>query len=145
MSGPREGVRVIDLTAVWGGPFGARMLRDYGAEVIKVESPKQWDQLRALGLIPRSEPHWYDRSAYFNHNNRNKYGFALDLSGDAGRDVLLKLCAISDVIVENFRADVMDRLRLSYDAIPAVTPRLLYVSLPSHGQTATTKHPYDTA
>ena len=139
MSAPLEGVRVIDLTAVWAGPFGARMLGDYGAEVIKVESPGQWDQLRGLGLIPRSEPHWYDRSAYFNHNNRNKYGFALDLSGDMGRDILLRLCAISDVMVENFRADVMDRLRLSYDDVRAANPRLIYVSMPGHGKTGPEK------
>ena len=139
MSAPLEGVRVIDLTAVWAGPFGARMLGDYGAEVIKVESPRQWDQLRGLGLIPRTESHWYDRSAYFNHNNRNKYGLALDLSGDAGRDVLLKLCAISDVILENYRADVMDRLRLSYEALRAVNPRIIYVSMPGHGKTGPEK------
>jgi crotonobetainyl-CoA:carnitine CoA-transferase CaiB-like acyl-CoA transferase len=139
VSAPLEGVRVVDLTAVWAGPFGARLLGDYGAEVIKVESPKQWDQLRGLGLIPRSEPHWYDRSAYFNHNNRNKYGFALDLSGDAGRDVLLKLCAMSDVIVENFRADVMDRLRLSYHEVRAVNPRIIYVSMPGHGKSGPEK------
>ena len=139
MTAPLDGIRVIDLTMVWAGPFGARMLGDYGAEVIKVESPRQWDLLRGLGLIPRSEAKWYDKSAYFNHNNRDKYGLALDLSGDLGRDVLLKLCAVSDIIVENFRSDVMDRLRLSYEDVRAVNPRLIYVSMPGHGKTGPEK------
>ena len=81
MSAPLAGIRVVDLTAVWAGPFGTRMLGDYGAEVIKVESPRQWDLLRSLGGIPRTEPKWFNKSAYFNHNNRDKYGFALDLPG----------------------------------------------------------------
>ena len=134
MTAALDGVRVIDLTMVWAGPFGTRMLGDYGAEVIKVEAPRQWDLLRSLGLLPRTEPHWYDRSAYFNHNNRDKYSLALDLSAPAGREVLLRLCAVSDVIVENFRADVMDNLGLGYDAIKAVNPAILYVSMPGHGK-----------
>lgn len=139
MTAPLAGTRVIDLTAVWAGPFGTRMLGDYGAEVIKVESPRQWDLLRSLGLIPRETPRWYNRSAYFNHNNRNKYGLALDLSSAAGRDVLLRLCAISDVIVENYRADVMDNLGLSYEAVRQANPTIIYVSMPGHGKTGPEK------
>lgn len=139
MTAPLAGTRVIDLTAVWAGPFGTRMLGDYGAEVIKVESPRQWDLLRSLGLIPRETPRWYNRSAYFNHNNRNKYGLALDLSSSAGRDVLLRLCAISAVIVENYRSDVMDNLGLSYEAVREVNPAIIYVSMPGHGKTGPEK------
>ena len=136
---PLAGVRVIDLTMVWAGPFGARMLGDYGAEVIKVESPRQWDLLRALGLIPRTEPNWFNRSAYFNHNNRDKYSFALDLRSDLGRDTFLRLCEKSDVLIENFRADVMENLRLTYDDVRAANPRLVYVSMPGHGKTGPEK------
>ncbi|MBI5946551.1 MAG: CoA transferase [Chloroflexi bacterium] len=139
MSAPLAGLRVIDLTMVWAGPFGARMLGDYGAEVIKVESPRQWDLLRGLGLIPRTTPRWYNMSAYFNHNNRDKYGLALDLSQPEGREVLLKLCAVSDVIIENFRADVMDNLRLTYEDVRAVNPEIIYVSMPGHGKTGPEK------
>ncbi|MGH2610174.1 MAG: CoA transferase, partial [Tepidiformaceae bacterium] len=122
MTAPLAGIRLVDLTMVWAGPFGTRLLGDYGAEVIKVESPRAWDLLRALGMIPRDVPRWYNQSAYFNHNNRSKYGVALDLRSDRGRDLLLKLCAVSDVIVENFRTDVMDNLGLSYEAVRAVNP-----------------------
>ncbi len=136
---PLDGIRVVDLTMVWAGPFGTRMLGDYGAEVIKVESPRQWDLLRSLGQIPRAEARWYNKSAYFNHNNRDKYAVALDLGDPRGRDVLLKLCAVSDVIVENFRSDAMDNLGLSYEAIHAVNPRIIYVSMPGHGKTGPEK------
>jgi crotonobetainyl-CoA:carnitine CoA-transferase CaiB-like acyl-CoA transferase len=111
------------------------MLGDYGAEVIKVEGPKAWDQLRGLGLIPRTEPRWYNRSAYFNHNNRSKLSLALDLRNPLGRDVLLELCKVSDVLVENYRSEVMDNLRLTYDDVRQVNPALIYVSMPGHGKT----------
>ena len=85
---PLDGIRVIDLTMVWAGPFGARLLADYGAEVIKVESPGMWDQLRGLGQIPRTTPRWYNQSAYFNHNNRGKLAVgpvrSWPAAGDAG-------------------------------------------------------------
>jgi crotonobetainyl-CoA:carnitine CoA-transferase CaiB-like acyl-CoA transferase len=139
VTAPLTGVRVIDLTMVWAGPFGTRMLGDYGAEVIKVEAPRQWDLLRALGLTPRDVPRWFNRSAYFNHNNRDKYGFALDLSGDRGREMLLRLCEVSDVLVENFRADVMDKLGLTYDAVRERNPNIIYVSMPGHGKTGPEK------
>lgn len=139
MTMPLDGIRVIDLTMVWAGPFGTRMMGDYGAEVIKVEAPKQWDMLRSLGLIPRDVPRWYNRSAYFNHNNRDKYSLALDLADPRGREVLLRLCAVSDVIVENFRTDVMDNLGLSYETVREANPNIIYVSMPGHGKTGPEK------
>ena len=99
MTMPLDGIRVIDLTMVWAWPFGARMLGDYGAEVIKIESPRQWDMLRSLGLIPRDEHHWYNKSAYFNHNNRDKFAAALDLSDTRGRELMIK---ISDALQRQF-------------------------------------------
>ncbi len=131
---PLEGVRVVDLTMVWAGPFGTRLLGDYGAEVIKVEAPRQWDLMRSLGFQPRDLERWYNKAAYFNHNNRNKLSLTLDLRSPRGRDLLLRLCAISDVLVENFRADVMDSLGLGVEAVLQANPRLLYVSMPGHGK-----------
>src|SRR5688572_3101908 len=135
MTAPLAGIRVVDLTMVWAGPFGTRLLGDYGAEVIKVESPRAWDLLRSLGMIPRDVPRWYNQSAYFNHNNRGKYGVALDLSSERGREILLQHCAVSDVIVENFRTDEMDKLGLDYGAVRAANPRIIYISMPGHGKT----------
>lgn len=139
MTQPLAGIRVVDLTMVWAGPMGTRLLGDYGAEVIKVESPRQWDLLRALGLIPRDVPRWYNRSAYFNHNNRNKYAISLDLAHPLGRETVLALCAKADVLVENYRSDVMDSLGLSYEVVRSVNPNIIYVSMPGHGKTGPEK------
>ncbi len=140
MTAPLAGIRVVDLTMVWAGPFGTRLLGDYGAEVIKVEGPGQWDLLRGLGGIPRTVDRWYNRAAYFNHNNRNKYSAAIDLRQEAGRDLLLQLLAKSDVLVENYRANVMDNLGLSFEEVRAVNPRIVYVSMPGHGKTGPEAH-----
>ncbi len=140
MTAPLAGIRVVDLTMVWAGPFGTRLLGDYGAEVIKVEGPGQWDLLRGLGGIPRTVDRWYNRAAYFNHNNRNKYSAAIDLRQEAGRDLLLQLLAKSDVLVENYRANVMDNLGLSFEEVRTVNPRIVYVSMPGHGKTGPEAH-----
>ena len=140
MTAPLAGIRVVDLTMVWAGPFGTRLLGDYGAEVIKVEGPGQWDLLRGLGGIPRTVDRWYNRAAYFNHNNRNKYSAAIDLRQEAGRDLLLQLLAKSDVLVENYRANVMDNLGLSFEEVQAVNPGIVYVSMPGHGKTGPEAH-----
>ncbi len=140
MTAPLAGIRVVDLTMVWAGPLGTRLLGDYGAEVIKVEGPGQWDLLRGLGGIPRTEPRWYNRAAYFNHNNRNKYSAAIDLRQEAGRDLLLQLLAKSDVLVENYRANVMDNLGLSFEEVRQANPRIVYVSMPGHGKTGPEAH-----
>ena len=135
MTAPLAGIRVVDLTMVWAGPLGTRLLGDYGAEVIKIEGPRQWDLLRGLGGIARTEPRWYNKAAYFNHNNRNKYSAVLDLRQEAGRELLLQLCAKSDVIVENYRANVMDNLGLGFEEVRAASPRIVYLSMPGHGKT----------
>ena len=140
MTAPLAGIRVVDLTMVWAGPFGTRLLGDYGAEVIKVEGPGQWDLLRGLGGIPRTVDRWYNRAAYFNHNNRNKYSAAIDLRQEAGRDLLLQLLAKSDVLVENYRANVMDNLGLSFEEVREANPRIVYVSMPGHGKTGPEAH-----
>ncbi|TMB96741.1 MAG: CoA transferase [Chloroflexi bacterium] len=121
---PLHGVRVLDLTMAWAGPYATRLLADMGAEVIKVEAAKNWDLLRTYTGQPPDVERVWDKSPYFNHVNRNKYGCALDLSNDRGRELLLKLVTLSDVVIENFRAEVMDNLRLSYETL----------SMPGHGK-----------
>jgi crotonobetainyl-CoA:carnitine CoA-transferase CaiB-like acyl-CoA transferase len=131
---PLEGVRVLDLTMVWAGPYATRILGDLGAEVIKVEGPANWDLLRDLHLLGRDVERAYDRSAYFNVLNRNKFACTLDLGAPEGRDLCLRLVAISDVVIENYRPDVMESFDLGYEAFKAVRPNIIMVSMPGHGK-----------
>jgi len=125
-----EGVRVLDLSRMLAGPYGSMLLADQGAEVIKVEEPDGGDPMRVMGppFLPEGE------SAYFLSINRNKKSVALDLTTPAGRDVFLDLAAQADVVWENFRPGVMERLGLSYAALAAVNPRLVLCSISAYGQ-----------
>lgn len=130
---PLTGVRVLDLSKVWAGPYGTRLLADMGAEVIKVEAPGAWDMTRSLALLPRETERIYNRSAYFNHYNRNKYGCAIDLSHPKGRELGLRLVTLSDVVIENYRSDVLERLDFTYEAMRAAREDIILISMPSHG------------
>ncbi len=132
---PLEGIRIADLTMVWAGPYATRLLADMGAEVIKIESLAVWDQLRGLGSLPPDTPRLYNKSAYFNHNNRNKYGATFNLRHPRGKELFLELVKQCDVVMENYRAEVMDRLGLSFDELRAVKPDIILVSMPGHGKT----------
>ena len=125
-----EGVRVLDLSRMLAGPYGSMLLADMGAEVIKVEEPDGGDPMRVMGppFLPDGE------SAYFLAINRNKKSVALDLTKPAGRAVLLDLAAEADVVWENFRPGVMERLGLAYAALAAVNPRLVMCSISAYGQ-----------
>jgi crotonobetainyl-CoA:carnitine CoA-transferase CaiB-like acyl-CoA transferase len=125
-----EGVRVLDLSRMLAGPYGSMLLADQGAEVIKIEEPDGGDPMRVMGppFLPEGE------SAYFLSINRNKKSIALDLTMPAGRDVFLDLAAQSDVVWENFRPGVMDRLGLSDAALAAANPRLVLCSISAYGQ-----------
>jgi len=132
---PLYGIRVLDLTMAWAGPYATRLLGDMGAEVIKVEAVNSWDLIRTFtGQPPKVERVW-DKSPYFNHLNRDKYGCVLDLSQERGRELFLRLAAISDVVIENFRAEVMENLGLTYEVLSAANPQLIVVSMPAHGST----------
>ena len=118
----------------WAGPYATRLLADMGAEVIKVEAVNNWDLIRSFtGQRPTVERVW-DKSPYFNHLNRNKYGCVLDLSNPKGRELFLRLVAISDVVIENFRAEVMENLSLTYDVLAEANPEIIAVSMPGHGK-----------
>jgi crotonobetainyl-CoA:carnitine CoA-transferase CaiB-like acyl-CoA transferase len=119
----------------WAGPYGTRLLADMGAEVIKIESVDNWDVLRALNGQRPDVERVLDKSPYFNATNRNKYGCALDLSNPSGRDLFLRLAAISDVVIDNFRAEVMNNLGLTYDVLSEVNERIIVLSMPGHGKT----------
>jgi crotonobetainyl-CoA:carnitine CoA-transferase CaiB-like acyl-CoA transferase len=125
-----EGVRVLDLSRMLAGPYGSMLLADMGAEVIKVEEPDGGDPMRVMGppFLAGGE------SAYFLSINRNKKSVVLDLTRPAGRDVFLELAAHADVVWENFRPGVMERLGLSHAALSAANPRLVLCSISAYGQ-----------
>lgn len=128
MPGALEGLKVIDLSRVLGGPYCAQMLADHGAEVIKVEPP-QGDETRLWGPPFDSE----GISAYFAGINRNKRTIALDLSKPAGRDVLLKLLKGADVLIENFKTGTMEKWGLGYDTLSQKFPRLVHARVSGFG------------
>ena len=128
-----DGVRILDLTKAWAGPYCTRLLADMGAEVIKVEAPGAWDLLRSLALLPHGTERAYNKAAIFNHYNRNKYGCSIDLAGPKGRELALRLITLSDVVIENHRSDVLERLDLSYETMRQARADIILVSMPSHG------------
>jgi crotonobetainyl-CoA:carnitine CoA-transferase CaiB-like acyl-CoA transferase len=130
------GLRIADLTIITAGASATQILADLGAEVIKVEATGHPDPFRnwaALAPPDLAEP--WNASPTFNAVNRNKRGITLDLKHPLGRAAFLKLVSVSDVVVENFRRGVMDRLGLSYAALCQVRPNMLMVSLSSQGAT----------
>jgi crotonobetainyl-CoA:carnitine CoA-transferase CaiB-like acyl-CoA transferase len=125
-----EGVRVLDLSRMLAGPYGSMLLADMGAEVVKVEEPAGGDPMRVMGppFLPGGE------SAYFLSINRNKKSVALDLTTAGGRDVFLELAARADVVWENFRPGVLERLGLGYATLTAANPGLILCSISAYGQ-----------
>jgi len=123
---PLQGVRVLDLTRVLAGPHCGRMLCDLGAEVIKIEPPD--------GDLTRfSSPRVGSLATYFIQQNAGKKCMSIDLSTPEGADIVKRLVEVSDVLVENYRAGVMDRLGLSYDVLATRQPRLIYASISGYG------------
>jgi crotonobetainyl-CoA:carnitine CoA-transferase CaiB-like acyl-CoA transferase len=123
-----EGIRVLDLSRMLPGPFCSMMLADLGAEVIKVEEPSTGDPTRW------SPPMVGNHSAAFLQVNRNKKSLALNLKEPEGRDIFLKLAASSDVVLEQFRPGVAERLGIGYRAVAEVNARIIYCSLTGFGQ-----------
>ena len=128
MSGPLEGVRILDLTTVVMGPYATQILADLGAEVVKVEPP-EGDIMRHAA--PMRSP---GMGHIFLNANRNKRSIVLDLKKYAGREACLALARTADVLAYNIRPQAMQRLRLGYDEVRAVNPRLLYVGAFGYSQ-----------
>ena len=131
---PLEGIRVADLTMMWAGPFATRLLAEMGAEVIKIESPKAWDNIRTLIPQPGVADPW-NSSYYFNDYNRDKKSLTLDLADPRGRATFLRLVPHCDVVMENYRADVLDNLGLGYDVLRGARPDVILVSMAGYGKT----------
>ncbi|MDA8204849.1 MAG: CoA transferase [Thermaerobacter sp.] len=124
---PLTGVRVIDLTQILSGPFATQILADLGAEVIKIE-PLWGDKARQNG------PEKVGRSTYFASLNRGKKSVAVDLKNPRGREIVSGLASAADVLVENFRPGVMDRLGLGYSTLRNQHPRLIYAACSGFGR-----------
>ncbi len=130
---PLDGTRVLDLGIITAGASTSALLADLGAEVIKVESSAYIDPFRLWdkGL---GAPDWWNQSRFFQFTNRNKRGLALDLKHPEGKALFLDLVARSDVIVENFRRGVLERLGLGWDVLVAANPKLILCSITSQGE-----------
>jgi crotonobetainyl-CoA:carnitine CoA-transferase CaiB-like acyl-CoA transferase len=123
MSGPLTGVKVVDLSAMLSGPWATDLLGDQGADVIKVETPGKGDHVRDMGNQSGGMP------AMFVNINRSKRSLTLNLKSDEGVEVLNRLAASADVVVQNLRPGVVERLGVGYDDLASVNERLIYLSL----------------
>jgi len=130
---PFEGLRIVDMTTFWAGPSCTHMLAMLGAEVIHVESTRRPDGTRLIAGIPITEDQWWEKSPIFSGLNTNKKGLTLDLQSAAGRDLLLRLIATSDVIVENFTPRVLEQIGLNFAAVQAVRPEAIMLRMPGFG------------
>ena len=128
--GPLNGAKVLDFTRVLAGPFTTQILADLGADVIKIESVNEGDLTRAFPPFRNGESH------YFVSINHDKKSMAIDLKKPEGLKIVKQLaCHVADVVVENYRPGVMDRLGLSYETLSALNPKLIYCSISGFGLT----------
>ncbi|MFV2089796.1 MAG: CaiB/BaiF CoA transferase family protein, partial [Pseudomonadales bacterium] len=136
---PLQGVRIVDLTHVWAGPLATRMLGDLGADIVKVEAPLA----RGSATVPAigqglwvggeaGEDSW-NRQSLFTKLNRSKRGVCVDLKVASGRETLLELIRVADVVIENFSANALERLGLGYETLSSINPDIIYVSMPGYG------------
>lgn len=128
MAGPLSSLKVLDFSALLPGPFGTMLLADMGAEVVRLESPTRPDMVRAL---PPMEDGISVCHAYL---NRSKKSLAIDLKKPEGVELVKKLVQEYDIVVEQFRPGVMDRLGVGYEALKAANPRIIYCSITGYGQ-----------
>src|SRR5213594_878272 len=126
---PLSGITVLDLTRVLSGPYCTMLLADMGARVIKIEQPVKGDDTRQWG-----PPFLDGESAYFLSINRNKESVTLDFKTPEGREVLERLIAKSDAVVENFRPGTLDKVGLDYRSLAPTYPRLIFCSVSGFGQ-----------
>ncbi|MHA1231573.1 MAG: CaiB/BaiF CoA transferase family protein [Candidatus Helarchaeota archaeon] len=137
---PLEGLKVLDLTRLLPGPLLTMMLGDYGAEVIKIEDPKIGDYVRWRPPYIQDENGNYKMNYLFLYLNRNKKSLTLDLKHEKGLEIFYKLVENSDIIVESFRPDVKNRLKIDYETVKKINDKIIYASLTGFGQTGPYKN-----
>jgi crotonobetainyl-CoA:carnitine CoA-transferase CaiB-like acyl-CoA transferase len=135
--GPLEGIRVLDLSRAMAGPYCTMMLGDLGADVIKVERPGSGDESRGWGppFVGQSDDNILGESAYFLSVNRNKRSITVNLKSSEGQEVIRRLVRLCDVLVENFRTGVLEKLGLGYEDMKKLNPNLVYCSISGYGRT----------
>ncbi len=137
MSGPLEGIRVLDMSRVLAGPWAGQLLGDFGADVVKIERPLVGDDTRHWG------PPWLgdeSEAAYFLAANRNKRSVTVDIATADGANVIRDLAREADVVLENFRVGTLQRYGLDAESMAAVNPRLIYCSITAYGQHGSRAH-----
>ncbi|PZQ22619.1 MAG: CoA transferase [Sphingopyxis macrogoltabida] len=134
---PLQGIRVLELGRLLAAPLAAQMLGDMGAEVIKIERAGRGDEFRHYGppFMHDKQGRRTDQSASFASTNRNKRGMTIDFAKPEGREIILELARQSDVFIENFKTGSLAHYGLDYDAINAVNPDIIYLSVTGFGQT----------
>jgi crotonobetainyl-CoA:carnitine CoA-transferase CaiB-like acyl-CoA transferase len=125
---PLSGLKVLDLSRVVSGPFCTMLLADLGADVVKVEAP-DGDPSRVTGIVGAGE------NPYFVNLNRNKRTITIDMKPERGKEIVRRMAKAADVLVENFRPGVMERLGLGYPALSAINPALIYAAITGFGKT----------
>lgn len=126
---PLQGIKILDLSRLLPGPYCTLLLADLGAHVLKIEEPVEGDYYRKVTPLQKED------SIYFLCMNRNKESMKLNLKADEGREIFLKLVKEYDVIVEGFRPGVVDRLRIGFNDVKEINPRIVYCSISAYGQT----------
>lgn len=132
--GPLDGVKVLDLTRVLAGPFCTLQLADMGAEVVKIERPKHGDDTHFFG------PFKNGASGYFIMLNRGKKGITMDFRKPQAVEIFKEMVKTADVVVENFKPGVMDKLGIGYEELKKINPRIIYASISGFGQTGPYKY-----
>lgn len=130
-----EGIKVVDLTSALNGPFCTMMMADYGAEVLKIE-PVNGEQCRSWGPIDEES----GESGFFCYVNRNKKGATLNLKSEKGREMFFELVKDADVLVENYKGGVTERLGIDYETVRKINPTIIYASGSGFGATSPLKH-----
>ena len=120
-------MRILDLSQAYAGPFCTMNLADHGAEVIKIERPGVGDQVRTWGPMKNGE------SGFHACLNRNKSGITLDLKSEEGKEVFRRLLKTADVVCENYKVGVLEKLGFSYEAMKAINPRIIYANITGFG------------
>ncbi|WP_458877869.1 CaiB/BaiF CoA transferase family protein [Arenibacterium sp. CAU 1754] len=142
VSGPLAGVRVLDLSRILAGPTCTQLLGDYGADIIKVERPGLGDDTRAWGppYVTGADGQPTAESAYYLSANRNKRSVALDIATPEGAEIVRRLAAKCDVVIENFKVGGLTKYGLDHDSLLGETPGLVYCSITGFGQTGPNAH-----